>query len=466
MAALKPTTPTPVARKKKNGADVSNAVKVDAKNPIPFEHNGSTVFSFVNGTQYLPFLPPQDNFGQLLLEARLLSTTNNACVTKKAEYCTGIGLRDTSGKEIDQTILGWFNSLNRKNENVNDLNLKIFEDLFTYGNVPIEIVRFTVAGKKHLLVYVHNFLEWRLGKPDEDDIVNYAIQSKLFYRKGFLTPDEIKKAKRLPIYNPLNSDKANWFKDEQGVERTLIWLKNSVTGFPHYGMPSNLASMIFQILEYKGARYDLDNFDNNMVIGGILALKGNLGQLEANRIGKEIINSHTGDGKRGRVAVIASEEGIEKSDFHDYDTTKDGSYIEADNKWTQKIILANDWDAVLAGIVSPSTLGKGSGFITKIHEIKLNTTIRPAQTKLMEKVWSHVFLLAEEWMGLRLSDYKFEIKNSIDISGLTDVDITPAVQINEVRIAKGLPEDPAKKGVYMKEPKAAAPEKEGEDVPD
>ncbi len=442
---------------------VSNKVNLDANNPIPFEQTGQA-FSFINHTRYLPFLTPDDNYAVQLLEARLLSTTHNACITTKKDTCAGIGFQDRQGNEIDSSIIDWFKSMNLKDEPVVEINKQVLESFFTYGNCPIEIVRFTVLGKKHLYIYAHNFLEWRLCPPNDDDIVTHAVQSKLFLRNGVITAEEIRKSKKLPLYNSRNTEKKNWYKDEKGVERTLIWYKHSVTGFPHYGIPSAISSMIFQLLEYKGARFNLDNFENNMVVSALLALKGNLSQDEANRIGKQAIATHTGDGKRGRVMVVASEEGIDGSELHNFDTHKEGSYNDADDKWTQKIILANQWDAVLSGIISPSTMGKGSGFITKIVEHKLNTVIKPAQNDLVQKVWRNIFKIAQDWLGLPLDNYDLEIQNSIDISGLTDVDITPAVTINEVRQAKGLPKDKSRKGdEYMKS--TGPVQKGGDNVP-
>lgn len=440
---------------KKNKPRVSNQVTVDARNPVPFGND--LIFSFANQTRYLPFLPPKDNFAQDLLEARLLSVTNNACVTTKKDYCAGEGFQDIQGRELAPEMLTWFKSMNLRNEGLTEINKNIFEDGFTYGNIPIEVVRFESMGKKQLFIYPHNFQEWRLVKPNEDDICEYAVQSKLFLRRGWvIDPEVIKHSKKLPIYNPARPEKKNWFYDKDTDSfRTLIWYKNRVTGFPYYGIPSNIASLISQLLEYKGGRYNLDMFDNNMVVAAVLALKGQLSQDEATRIGKQVVNTYSGDGKRGRTIVVASEEGIDGSDYHQMDTKKEGSYVEADNNWVQKIILANQWDAILAGIVSPSTLGKGAGFITKIYEIKLKTVIKPAQQDLINKVWNHIFKIAEEWLGLKFSQFDIEFKNSIDISGLTDVDITPAVMINEVRKAKGLPEDPKQDGVYMK---AAAPQ--------
>lgn len=439
------------ANAKKKRVRVSNQVILDAKNPIPIEYGGRA-FSFLNNLPYLPFLNPDDTYAKLLVEARMLSTTSNACIVTKKNYCAGEGFVDKNGKEFTDEITAWFKSMNLDNESATKINRRIFEDFFTQGNNPIELVRFKVGGKPYFFVYTHCLLEWRLGKPDETGRITYALQSQLFLRENitYITPDIIKQSRRLPLYSPLKSESENWFTDENGTQRTLIWYKNIVTGMKYYGLPSNVASIIYELLEYKGARWNLDNFDNNMVVASILALKGNLSQEEANRIGKNLINAHTGDGKRGRTVVVASEEGIDDSNFHKVDNKTDGSFTEADSGWTQKIILSNEWDAILAGIVSPSTLGKGSGFITKILELKLRTVIKPAQQDLMDEVWNNIFILAQQWLSLPFDQYEIEIKNSIDISGLTDVDITPAVQINEVRQAKGLPEDPNKEGEYMK----------------
>lgn len=438
--------------------------------PLPFE--GNIGFNFVSAdSPYLSFLGKNDNYGHLLLQARLLSTTHNACITTKKNYCAGDGFQNKEEKDItDQKFLDWLDGLNVRGENVTEINKQIFESLFTFGNVPIELCRFSIAGERYFYVYVHNFLEWRLAREDQDDgYSKSALQSKLFLRQEDFnrtyTMEELKNSKHLPLYNPENGNKKariyrdgiNWIVDSNGVERTMIWYKNSVAGFTNYGLPSAASSLINQILEYKAARYNLDNFENNMVLSAVLALKGNLTQGEANRIGKKIIQTHTGDGKRGRVAVVSSEEGIDGSDFHNFDTSKDGSFIESDDKWMQKIILANEWDSVLAGIFSQTSLGKGMGFLTKILEIKKNTVIVPAQRDLMEKVWETIIDIAKPWMKFKVNSADLQIKNTIDISGLTDVDITPAVKLDEVREAKGLPalEDKAKGQMLLGEMKAS-----------
>lgn len=436
------------ARQKRS---VSNYVAtVDAENPIPFEQGGR-VFHYSSHHAYVPFLAPKNDYDKVLLAARLLSNTHNSIISRKKNYLAGEGFQDFEGKELTDEMYEWFKCMNRRGQSLIPINRSIFESLLTYGNAPIELVRLSVNGKKHLFIYPHNFLEWRKGEPDDYGVSSDAIQSKLFRTKAILTKKDVELFTSIPIYNPMRSDNENWKKDEKGAERTIIWYQNDVTGFDHYGLPSSNASLIYQILEYKAARFNLDNLDNNMVLGGILVLKGALGDTEAQRIAKNLINTHTGDGKRGRIAVTASEEGegIDSSSFHQFNSARDGSFKESDEMWSQKIIVANDWDATLMGLQSSSTLGKGSGFYTKALENLVNSVIRPAQAHAIEGLWSHIFKIAEKWMGLPFSNYDMIFRNTIDISGLTDVDITGAIQVNEVREAKGLGKDPKMDGVYM-----------------
>jgi hypothetical protein len=433
------------AEVKKTKAPVTNIATVDPKNPMPFEYGGK-IFSYLDRNPYIPFLFPKDDYAQTLLESRLLSNTQNACVTTKRDFCAGRGfqylnLGDGQENKFPEAVQTWFDTMNIDSESLMEINKQIFESHFTFGNTPIELVRGSTVGKKFLFIYVHNFLQHRLEKPDPvtDRSLN-TIQSKLFLRKGLLSASDIKSSKLIPIYRPLRSDKNNWIKDG-AVERTIIWYKNSMTGFDYYGIPSNVAALIYAILEYKGARYNLDNFDNNLVLGAILALTGNLSDAEAQKIGKRINNTYTGDGKRGRTIVVASEEGINASDYHTMDTSKDGSFVESDKSWASKIVLANNWDEVLAGMQAVNSLGKGAGFLSKIFEIKLKTVIRPAQSDLLQNVWKHIFKIAGEWLGKDFAlDYKnIQIITEAPVGAMTEVDITPAVTVDEVRKYNGIP---------------------------
>lgn len=388
---------------------VSNEVTLDPKSPIPFEYTG-TSYNAGGNSSYIPFLFPNDNFFATLHEARLQSPTQNACITTKTDYSIGEGL-SISGIEKDKWPKGFtaiMAKANRKRETLNSVLKKGFESFYNVGNTPVEIVRGTVAGNKFIYVYVHNFLDCRLGTPNSDgDIVN-MVYSKQFRRKGIVT--DVEKFKTIPLYDRGLNKNESWLKDPKTqIERTALWLKNSFAGYDDYGMPSSAPSLPHQCIEYQGARYNLDNLENNMVIGGAIVLAGNVSQPEADKIGRKILNQHTGSGKRGRIAVFASEAGIEGSKWMPFDTRKEGSYKELSAEARDVIILSNQWDAVLAGLQSASALGKGSGYLQEIYEQKMNTVINPVVNFFLENFIAPIAEIAKDWLGEDWTTNKFEI---------------------------------------------------------
>ncbi|KAA5532647.1 hypothetical protein F0919_17860 [Taibaiella lutea] len=394
---------------KKTSIHVSNEVVLDAKNPIPFEFTGAS-YNVDSGNAYIPFLFPNDNFFGTLLEARIQSPTQNACITTKTDYTIGDGLsiKDVDPEKWPAGFLEIFQKANRKKETLNTVLKKAIENFYTTGNAPIEILRGTVAGKKFVYVYSHNFLDCRLGVPDASgDIVN-MIYSRQFRKKGVVTDAE--KFKSIPLYDRGFNKNKSWSKDTKtGVERTAIWLQNAFAGYDDYGMPSSVPSILHQCLEYQGARYNLDNLENNMVVGGAIVLAGNVSQAEADKLGRKILNQHTGSGKRGRVAVFASEAGIEQSKFMPFDTRKEGSFKEQNAEARDVIILSNQWDAVLAGLQSESALGKGAGYLQEIYEQKLNTVINPIVNFFIENLIKPIAEIAQDWLGEKWSDPVFTI---------------------------------------------------------
>jgi hypothetical protein len=237
-----------------------------------------------------------------------------------------------------------------------------------------------------------------------------------------------------------------------GSERSMLWLKADDESHPDYGMPSNVSSLIYQILEYKAARYNLDNIENNMVVGGILALKGNLSPKECQRIAKEIINTHTGDGKRGRVAVISSEDGIADSSFHQHNVNAEGSFLELDERVSTKIIIANEWHEMLLGIEKKSGMGNGNSYLFGVYEMKKKTVIDPAQQAIIADFWDVILPIAGEWLGDKEIELAQVTYSDIDpVSILHSIDPAPAIKINELRDAVGLPPDESGYGEsYMK----------------
>ena len=389
-----------MAEKRKPATRVSAEVKLDAKNPIPIEYSG-VAFSAIANRGYIPFLEGDDTFFTTLLEARLLSTSQHACISTKTNYTIGEGLQVRKSEAEAKAWKEFSKAVNGRRQGLNSVIRKAIDTFLNFGNAPIEIVRGAVGNLKYVYIYCHNQIDCRLGKPNDENEVTEMIYSQHFRRRGMFLDE--KSARIIPFYKKTRIGKEKiWKKDPKtGVERTAIWLKNEIAGYDHYGLPSSISSIHHQKAEHDAVRYNLDNLENNMVVGGVVVLQGNLSQEESNRIGRKIINQHTGAGKRGRVAVISSEEGIDDSKFLPMDVRKEGSYKELDATAQSKIIFSNEWDAVLAGLMDSSSLGKGAGYLEEIYEQKMATVIRPLQSFFMENLILPYLEICDDWMGTK-----------------------------------------------------------------
>lgn len=459
-----------VVARKSSKVNVSNEIKLDPKNPIPFELSGTSFSFFEQSHQYIPFLGNNDDFFNILQEARLLSPTQNACINTRKTYCLagGITIKDLpKGKTLKKhnpELYEFMKCVNNRDESLNSIIGDILESFDTYGNAFIEIVKGKVAGKPFVYVYVWNTPECRLAQPKDENLpAKYVLKSQRFLKQGIFkfTSDDVTK---LPLLSK-RKIKDGWKSDEKGTKRIVIHLKRKMSGYSHYGMPESIACLTHQILEYRGARYNLDLFDNNLNQGGIMVIKGNMSQKEATEKARLVHNQHAGPGKAGRWVFIATEGGIEGSEAHPFDTQKEGSYIELDKSLENKILVQNRWHKVLAGLDDGSALGKGSGYLKTIYDIALKTVIRPQQEMIMENFLMPFFEIVDEHMGTKFSELDLIFHNATPASFIQMLkNPDAAVTRNEVRSELGLSEDSTSAGnEYMSQGKSQKSEPKSED---
>lgn len=428
----------------KGGLVVSNAVQLDAKTPIPLEST-SGWNNTRKGGRYVPFLNGTDTFPQTLLEARMLSVTGNACVSSKVRYCVGSGWRVLGTDTTDEKLTDWAKKVNKSGETLNAILAAAFDNLFTFGNGFVKLTRVKIGGTNYLRVTSLNMLDVRLLMPEGDDIAIAVAITKDFRKQGFST---LRKDGYLEL--PLYTSDAifrTWGKDGKD-ESIVIHIKNPVCGYDYYGLPSNAAGLPNEVQEYKATRFNLDEFDNNMVVGGVLFLGAGVTQDEGNLVGKKIIAQHTGDGKRGRVMVLAGEGVGDSSKYESFERSKEGSFIESDKHTEDKIVTANEWDSMLAGLRRDSGLGNGgSGYIQAVFDIKNKTVIQPAQKKIIDELLMPIMELADEWLGTKWSKYSLGILTTPPVSFAAEVDVNAVVTVDEGRALLGFqPMEDAAKG--------------------
>lgn len=426
------------AKSKKENGITSNVATLDVKNPIPFEPTGaSSAFHFTaRNKKYLPFLAPKDNFFQLLLEAKLLSPTNNSCVNSKTNFCIGNGIYIKDQKEKNKEFNDFIKKVNKKGESLNKVAKSVFNNHFTVGNNYVEIVRGKVGSKKFIKIINRPFLDCRLSEPNDDDICESVFISKKFRRKNAwnLIEDE---AVELPIY--YGDEKMNWYKDQLGFEHCIIHIKNSVPGYDYYGMPDNVSSLPWQILEYKAARYNIDLIENNLVVGGVIFLDGNVTQEEGKKIGQDIIYSHTGDGKYGRWAVVSGQN-VSKATLQQFNTNSEGSFLKMDDNVESKIIDSNNWDSALYGQHQTSGIGNGGyAYLSAVFETKQKTVIEPAQNLIIEDFFNPLFEIYDNWMGTNFSELEIGFEKVTPVSFAGEIDVNKVLTKDEGREIIGKP---------------------------
>jgi hypothetical protein len=423
---------------------VVNVAKLDPQTPIPLDF-GSNPFTVISGQRYLPFLGDKDNFPNTMWEARILSLTHNACVTSIAQTCVGSGIYVTNLEieKVDKEFLTFIANLNSDKESLADLVRAGIDCMETDGNAWPEIVKGTIGAVPYVKAYMHSSLICRLGDiPKEKTKPDSVVRSiKFAERRDRIVSNRSLKAAVIPLYsdNPLDRNSA-WKKNENGDLSTMLHLKNTFKGSLFYGLPRGVAGLLYQILEGRSAQYNIDNFENGMVLSGAIIFKGAMTQGEANLAAKEIIRTHTGAGKNGRIAVISSENGIEDFVWQPFETQKEGSYIELDKRIEQKIITASNWDSIFFSSGNDNSLGKGSTYVRAVYDVKLETVINPICNYWMEHfIKPFIIISAEHLSKPEWLTYELGYKTAMPFSYSSDIDVNAVVTPNEGRDFIGLP---------------------------
>lgn len=412
---------------------VANAISLDPDTPLPY-NIGSDYFRYSVGKRYIPF-GLDDNLPNLLWEARMLSATQNACIASIAQSVVGDGLYVTNvdDKAVDEEFWKWIAHINTEGNSLDELAIIAMDSKGTDGNAWVEIVKGEFGTEKYVKVYVKPSLDFRFTAPDKNGRIWSAYKSSLF-REHTTSVVSLYKNRfvEIPLYSPNPLD-ASW-KLIDGDQHTAIHLKNQVSISPYYGLPKSGAGLRYQILEGKAAQYNIDNFDNNMVLSAILVFKAAMTQEEAQKNAQEIIKTHTGQGKMGRVGVISSEGGIEDFTYNPLNTQKEGSFIEFDKHVQDKIISTHNWDSVLAGFSRDSAFGNGSQYVRAVFDVKKAMLLKPESNYLIQKFIKPLVNIAADHFGKPAwKGYEFAFKHSMPFSFISDIDVNSVLTKDEGR---------------------------------
>lgn len=458
--AISGKSSNPKAATAKRRLVVGNRIRLNPSNPLPISYGGNS-FLTIEGKKYIPILNIRNNLPTLLLEARLTSVTQSACITSVANAIIGNGLtvldennKAIAFKTLDADWINWMKNVNNDLESFDEVMLGAVDGEREQGNQFIQLTKGKLGSTPFLKIKLHPMQFCRFAQLEKDETEPSAvIISKSFVRAA--TKFDIDDGETIPLYSPnaLDQNKC-WKADNNGNLCTMLHLKNSVKGVQFYGLPSSISGLRYQVLEGKSAQFNIDNLENNMVLGGLLVFKSAMTEEEANIQADKIFSAHIGDGKNGRVGVVASENGIDDVKFEQYKTQNEGSYISLDNKNEEKIIVANNWHKMLLGNLDSAsgTRSNGASFIRAIWDTKEATLLNPYRRKLTDKIVMQIMrIYADVFNNKSILKYNFWFQSAMPVSFLGDMNPAEFFQVNEARELAGMDADPTKKGVYLAE---------------
>lgn len=427
---------------------VQNRIALNAETPIPIKYGGNS-FATTSGRKYIPFIG-DDNFPSLLLEARLISPTHDGCISSIAKATVGNGVRVTNEENLNKDLFEWMKSVNEDEDSFDDIIEQVIDGERAFGTQFIEITRVEFNGKKGLKIHLHSLLRCRFQENDNKP-PTHVIVSKIFERNGYVSSRNMNTARVIPLWSKNELDKKNcWARNKDGSYSTMIVFKNKKTGVEPYGLPASISSLRHQVLEGQAAQYNIDNFENNMILGGMLILKAAMSDAEAQKTAGNIIVSHTGAGKQGRVAVVSSENGLDDVKFEKYQTTQEGSFIESDKRNEEKIILSHGWNRAFIGGSQTSTLGNSGEYIRQAWDTAEAIMLNPLRRKVVDKVITPIMKIYTDWFEAKeILNYEFWFNSAKPFSVINSLKPESYMQVNEARDMAGLTKDDTVEGVYL-----------------
>lgn len=411
----------------KSNVTVHNTIKIDRNLPPIFSGGGT--FTDLGGNSYYPFLAPNDNLSRILLESCLSSPTQSNCINDKIQYSVGDGLQ-VKDKEFPTDF---DKKINGERETLDDILRGVFECYYLYGNVFLEIVRTVVGDEKIVHVYLINNMDCRLEERKDGGTPTHVLKSKNFRQDGIYTFNkEEKKPTRIPLWRDDAADESEIWLKKGKVERTMVMLKNRVRGAEPYGLPSNYSGLLNVLMEWKATSVNLDNFDNNMFIAGVLSIEGGLSGDEKTKLLRGVRNMYTGEGKGQRILVMASEQ-AKSVKFEPFTKQQEGHFMDFDKHNMDKIISANGWSKDLMDLKESSGLGKGGEYLKQLFKIKFRTAISPVQQVVMNNFIFPLMQIIDEWKGTKFYDMPWYIKSVIPVDMESVLDVNSLLTVDEGR---------------------------------
>jgi len=383
--------------------------------PTPIEKESKQIKTGTNSAiEIAPIYP----FSQLLNLYKMNTYHQRAMRVKAALTCLlGFNLfTDDTDKTPDKTyndIMDWLKS--HSSYAGQPIALSLFNfclDYEIYGNAALEIVR----NKKGLISEVYHL-----------PMKNCVLKREYYNNKRIINLIQKVDGKATRFWE--------FSKRENLNENEYIIWKNYSPLDDWYGVPEYLPALAAMVLDYSATRFNINRFDNNMVIESIITVIGAaFGDTTEKNIRDFFKQNFKGVDNAGKSLLLqlpdATKNEVDIKIEKIASEIKEASYrlLRQDNK--EEIIAAHGVPPRLVGIMNASQLG-GTGEMKEQMRMFRDLTILPRQMMLEyilnELVLSNAFPENKKWKikfdtfdisdAVEDADYYYKIMQIVDEYG-------------------------------------------------
>lgn len=334
--------------------------------------------------------------------------------------------QDQITEEQKATLNDWLMSVSPENENIEELTYKIGKDFSSFGNAFIELQKITVGATKKYYIRPLPITWCRPRKAAKTEIYPTHIGvSNEFEESWEITPQTVVD---LPIF-PV-------FEIKDGVEKSIIHLKNYEPTLVYWGIPDWVSAKIWAELEYRIPKYNQAKFENGFTPSAIVSLYGSANTEEARQVVDAMKQCFTGTGNNSKMFIQALRDPSYKSDVQVLNSGTDGEFMTLQNLAQTNIIAAHRWSVSLTGLRTAGAQGSNQQMRTEF-DIVYNNVIRPMQRLFLTKFLNPVIQDAGKWFGYNWTNIALDIAKSMPTSFAGDIPVDKVLTQNEMRAELG-----------------------------
>jgi capsid portal protein len=325
-----------------------------------------------------------------------------------------------------QTLNEWLSVITPEGENIEEVSLKIGKDFSSFGNAFIELQRIKVGQTKKYYVRPLPITWCRPRKAAANEMYpSYIGVSSEFEESYEVTPANVVDLPIFPRFDKIN-----------GVEKSIIHLKNYEPTLVYWGIPDWVSAKIWAELEYRIPKYNQSKFENGFTPSAIISLFGSANAEEARKVVQAMKDCFTGTGNNSKMFIQALRDPTYKSDVQILDNKSEGEFMDLQNLAQQNIIAAHRWSVSLTGLRTAGSLGSNQQ-IRSEFDIVYNTVIRPMQRLYLSKFLNPIIQDAGKYLGYDWSNIALDIAKPMPVSFAGDIPVDKVLTINEMRSELG-----------------------------